>query len=829
MAETFVQVNAPSNPDKKLKAWDSLDGNGDLVLSEAVVIADSDGNEISPATEGTLAAVLAELAGKTEPADPQHVVVDSMPAISFSGTIGTVDQGAPGATAWPVDGSGVTQPVSAAALPLPTGASTEATLAAIKAKTDNLDVALSTRAVTGLTDAQLRAAPVPVSGTVTATGPLTDTQLRASAVPVSAASLPLPTGAATDAGLAAIFARQADGSQHAVVDASALPTGASTEATLAAIKAKTDNLDVALSTRTKPADQQHVVLDTGANTVGKVDQGAGGASAWKVDGSAVTQPVSAASLPLPTGAATAALQTQPGVDIGDVTVNNGAGAAAVNVQDGGNSLTVDGSVSITGSVAVTGPLTDTQLRASAVPVSDGAGSLTVDSTQLPAALGQTTMAASLPVALASNQSALPVTDNAGSLTVDSPGVPTALGQSTMANSMRVVVASDQTNVAVNAAAWLGSTSPTVGQKVSAQSIPVVLSSDGNPKVFQVGASKEFGPSSLGALNAAKAITGITGYNAVAIYLNPTSLVGTVIFECRGLDGTEPTSPIALFSFDPTTGAYGPPVTSVTNPGSTKYYVGLVPPHVDLFQARLSAWTSGSVACSVWGVNGNSVMDAVVGQMTMASSRPVAIASDQTAVPTSSTQLPSALVGGRLDENVGAWLGSTAPTVGQKASASSVPVTLASDQVYAEDTPHVTGDAVHMAGVVQQAADAALSSDGDRTIPQVDATGFLKVNVKTQTIERASAGAPVGVTVSTAAVLVLAANASAKSRIIVNCGSSNVFLGRSGAVTASGAAMGIKLAPGGTYADSGLDLDTGDIYAIGDATSASQNVSAWERT
>lgn len=35
---------------------------------------------------------------------------------------------------------------------------------------------------------------------------------------------------------------------------------------------------------------------------------------------------------------------QPGVDIGDVTINNGAGAAAVNIQDGGNSITVDGTV-----------------------------------------------------------------------------------------------------------------------------------------------------------------------------------------------------------------------------------------------------------------------------------------------------------------------------------------------------------------------------------------------------------------------------------------------------------------------------------------------------
>lgn len=43
------------------------------------------------------------------------------------------------------------------------------------------------------------------------------------------------------------------------------------------------------------------------------------------------------------------------------------------------------------------------------------------------------------------------------------------------------------------------------------------------------------------------------------------------------------------------------------------------------------------------------------------------------------QLPAALVGGRLDANIGAWLGSTAPTVGAKVSANSVPVVIASDQ------------------------------------------------------------------------------------------------------------------------------------------------------
>ena len=51
-----------------------------------------------------------------------------------------------------------------------------------------------------------------------------------------------------------------------------------------------------------------VGLSTGSNTIGKVDQGVGGTSAWKVDGSAVTQPISAISLPLPSGAATSAKQ-----------------------------------------------------------------------------------------------------------------------------------------------------------------------------------------------------------------------------------------------------------------------------------------------------------------------------------------------------------------------------------------------------------------------------------------------------------------------------------------------------------------------------------------
>lgn len=74
----------------------------------------------------------------------------------------------------------------------------------------NVNADGSINAVTGgLTDAQLRASAIAVSGPLTDTqlratavpvsGPLTDAQIRASALPVSAASLPLPTGAATSA------------------------------------------------------------------------------------------------------------------------------------------------------------------------------------------------------------------------------------------------------------------------------------------------------------------------------------------------------------------------------------------------------------------------------------------------------------------------------------------------------------------------------------------------------------------------------------------------------------------------------------------------------
>lgn len=68
---------------------------------------------------------------------------------------------------------------------------------------------------------------------------------------------------------------------------------------------------------------------------------------------------------------------QPGVDIGDVTINNAAGAAAVNVQDGGNTITVDGTVDteLTTADLDTGAGTDTRAVVGLIGSKSGGGQL----------------------------------------------------------------------------------------------------------------------------------------------------------------------------------------------------------------------------------------------------------------------------------------------------------------------------------------------------------------------------------------------------------------------------------------------------------------------
>lgn len=223
--------------------------------------------------------------------------------------------------------------------------------------------------------------------------------------PISAAALPLPAGAAT----------------------SALQTQ--------------PGVDIGDVTVNNAAGAAAVNVQDGGNSI-------------TVDGTffQATQPVSAASLPLPTGAATSALQTQPGVDIGDVTINNAAGAAAVNVQDGGNSLTVDGAISFTAPQHV---IVDSG-GGGGIQFADGAARGTATGT---IAMGDD--GTNIQSVKVDTSGVLAIQDNGGSITVDgtvttsppanaSTNVAQLAGTATSVNSgvkdagtLRVVLATDQ--------------------------------------------------------------------------------------------------------------------------------------------------------------------------------------------------------------------------------------------------------------------------------------------------------------------------------------------------------------------------------------------------
>jgi hypothetical protein len=68
-------------------------------------------------------------------------------------------------------------------------------------------------------------------------------------------------------------------------------------------------------------------------------------------------------------------QANSGVDIGDVTINNASGASAVNIQDGGNTITVDGTVSANATLSA-----ETTKVIGTVRTADGSGNLLTSTT-----------------------------------------------------------------------------------------------------------------------------------------------------------------------------------------------------------------------------------------------------------------------------------------------------------------------------------------------------------------------------------------------------------------------------------------------------------------
>jgi hypothetical protein len=267
-----------------------------------------------------------------------------------------------------VDGSAVTQPVSATSLPLPTGAATSANQTTLGNQTTKINDGTNTATVTGASALKVdgSATTQPVSGTVTA-------------------NIGTTNGLALDATLTGGTARNkiTDGTNDAAVKAASTAAVATDPALVVAIS---PNNSVAITAASLPlptgaatsANQttlgsQTTKINDGTNTAAVT-----GSNALKVDGSAVTQPISAASLPLPTGAA------QEHVTAGS--------PHAVRLTDGAAFY----DATKTGQLpsALVGGRLDTNLGAwlgSTAPT-----------------VGQKTAANSLPTILASDQGALPV-------------------------------------------------------------------------------------------------------------------------------------------------------------------------------------------------------------------------------------------------------------------------------------------------------------------------------------------------------------------------------------------------------------------------------------
>lgn len=359
---------------------------------------------------------------------------------------------------------------------------------------------------------------------------------------------------------------------------------------------------------------------------------------------------------------------QPGVDIGDVTINNAAGASAVNVQDGGNSLTVDNpTISVVGGgvEATAQRVTIASDSTGVLSVDDNGGTLTVDGSvtvsgtvdtelttaDLDTGAGTDTravvglvLAASGGGLLVGSANPMPVSDNAGSLTVDNP-ILSVVGGGTEAAAQRVTIATDSTGV---------------------------LSVDDNGASITVD-------------NPALSVVG-GGVEATALRV-------TVATDSTG-------------------------VLSVDDNGGS----------LTIDNADLTAAAASLSVLDDWDESDRAKVNIIAGQVGVQGGAGVSTALTQrVAIATDANSVK--LTDGTDTADVLDLVNSNPLTVAIVDANGDQITSFGGGTQYAEDSVHSSGDTVTMAGVVQKAADAALSNDGDRSLLQVDASGFLKVNIK----------------------------------------------------------------------------------------------------
>lgn len=129
------------------------------------------------------------------------------------------------------------------------------------------------------------------------------------------------------------------------------------------------------------------------------------------------------------------------------------------------------------------------------------------------ALGQATMAASLPVAIASNQSAIP--------TSNSTQLPAALGQTTMSASLPVTIASNQSAIPVSTSdPCTSAAKSSAAISVATATTTSLVAVSGSTTVYVCGFAMTIAPSAV------TAGTALFEYGTGATCTSPTSLTGT---------------------------------------------------------------------------------------------------------------------------------------------------------------------------------------------------------------------------------------------------------------------------------------------------------------
>lgn len=396
-------------------------------------------------------------------------------------------------------------PVSAATLPLPSGAATSANQATEIASLASIDSKLTSPiTVTGpLTDTQLRATPVPISGTVTANAGSGTFAVSDSTTHTELTTINTTLGTPMQQTGGSVTA---NAGTNLNTSALALESGGN----LAALNAKFNSLGQKTMANSAPvviASDQSAIAVTGTVTTTNSANGATGAAvpaqATQVAGSDGTnlQALSvdttgklninniSGTVSLPTGAATAAglstINTTLGTPMqnsgGSVTANAGTNlnTSALALESGGHLASIDSK--LTSPITVTGPLTDTQLRATPVPIS---GTVTAN-----AGTGTFTVSGTVTANAGTNLNTSALALESGGNLAAINGKLNSLGQKTMAASVPVVISSDQSAIAVTGTVTANNASvSTTGTAVPASATMVGGTDGTNLRALKVSAT-----------------------------------------------------------------------------------------------------------------------------------------------------------------------------------------------------------------------------------------------------------------------------------------------------------------------------------------------------